>query len=468
MSRPRVQSPLSRAARVWRWALSLAVLALALWGLRALVVELCLWRASANVEQRHHTAALRWLAVAGPLDGDNAELHFLLARTYRRLGRFDRVRHHLQRAHELGYPVRELEREQLLALAQTGQLEEVRDHWAELFQNAGSDGPEICEAFVKAAMVRLRIADVLKVLEAWHRDFPDDPKPFFYRGRFEQSLLHWNEAADNYVEVLRRDPDNAAAGFRLAQCLMKLGKFEDALQELQPLVDRDTAQWQADRRFDRITPEEVHVHYATCLYKLGRLDEARTILERELQRSPDSPDVLRELGMLELAAAENDADAKRGSAESVADANDPHLGRAVELLRRAVELQPENFEIRYAYARALQSSGRTKEAAEQFRFVNQATKPVLEVGNLTRRLMREPDNVEIRFRIGEIAYKYQSREAGVRWLKSVLELAPNHAGAHRLLADYFAARGDEQRAAEHRRRAQAAAAPPADGNETTE
>lgn len=445
-----------------RLVLSLVALLLVLWGLRVLFVELCLWRASVNIETRQHTAALRWLKAAYPLDRDNAELHYLLARTYRRLRRFDLVRTHLKRAHELGYPVRLLEREQLIALAQTGNLAEVRDHWAELFQNAGSDGPEICEAFVKAAMVRLRIADVLRVLDAWHRDFPDDPKPFYYRGRFEQALLHWNEAAENYAEVLRRQPEHAAARFRFAQCLMKLGKFEEALRELQPLTNADADSWNRYAELDPIRPEHVRVHYATCLYKLGRLEEARTILERELEHNPDSPELLRELGMLELAAADNATAHESPDHSQNPSGTDANLERAVQLLRRAVELQPENYEIRYAYARALQATGRTKEAAEQFRFVNEATKPVLEVGNLTRRLLREPNNAEVRFRIGEIAYKYQSKEAGARWLKSVLELDAHHAGAHRLLAEYYAERGEAERAAEHRRRAEPSVSVPDD------
>jgi Tfp pilus assembly protein PilF len=40
----------------------------------------------------------------------------------------------------------------------------------------------------------------------------------------------------------------------------------------------------------------------------------------------------------------------------------------------------------------------------------------------------------------------------VRWLKTVLEIDPDHLETHRTLAEYYAAQGDQQAAQRHRQR----------------
>jgi len=70
--------------------------------------------------------------------------------------RFDQVSPHLLQALDAGCDLRLVEREQWLAQAQTGRFDQVGPHLAGLFQDAGSDGPEICSAYVGLLLSKFR------------------------------------------------------------------------------------------------------------------------------------------------------------------------------------------------------------------------------------------------------------------------------------------------------------------------
>jgi tetratricopeptide (TPR) repeat protein len=405
--------------RRWRRRL-LGVLAATLAGLVLwlVTIELALWRGSACLEARQHQRALSWLRWAERLSWERAELHFLLARCERRLGALDQVSTHLLRAHELGWDTDQLEREDWLALAQTNQFEAVSAHWSALFEHPGSDGPEISKAYVKGALAWFRIPDARRVLSAWEADYPHDPDPPFMRGQLCETLLDWAGAAQSYRRVLELEPGRIEARFALATSLIKLGQLQEAESHLARVVQED--------------PEniEAKIVWAQSVGKLGNPDEAKRQLAELLNEHPQRVEVLLELGNLELGT------------------NQPQ--EALEHLRQAAKRKPESREVAYAYAKALQANGRTAEAAKWFKFVDQATKPLMDLNKLIDQLMREPENLDVRFQIAAITWKYKSRDEGEKWFLSLLRINPQHAPTHAALAIHYAASGDSQRAAQHR------------------
>jgi tetratricopeptide (TPR) repeat protein len=141
-----------------------------------------------NLERRQHDKALYWLRQAEELFPNNAEVQFLLARTYRRLENFDKTSRHLRQARSLGYSQWHLEREQLIALAQTGQYDAVQQHWGMLLSTAGSDVPEISNAYVLDRLSKFNLQEAVIVLDAWMLDFPQDPQPHYLRGKVWEVL----------------------------------------------------------------------------------------------------------------------------------------------------------------------------------------------------------------------------------------------------------------------------------------
>ena len=123
-----------------------------------------MWRGSACLEARRHKQAMLWLRLAEVLSFQKAELHYLLARCHRRFDEFDDAEVHLDRAYKLGWDANQLKREQWLTIVQRGRYEEIEPHWPILFADPGSDGPEICEAYVSAAFGQSRIDNALDVI----------------------------------------------------------------------------------------------------------------------------------------------------------------------------------------------------------------------------------------------------------------------------------------------------------------
>ena len=408
----RRRKPLGRAG-------CLLVLVVALVSLRLLMIQLTLWRAAVCIESRAHESALTWLGVSNLLDSDNAETHYLQARAWRRLREFDKVEVYLKRAYELGWDARDLKYEQLLALAQTGQYDEIGNRWSELFSRAGSDGPEICNAYVTKSFFHFRIDNAVRVLDGWASDYPRDPQPHFLRGQLGEVLQSWADAENAYREALRLGPDRPETRFRLAVSLMKLGKFKEAEGLVRQVLKSEPSHLEA------------RMSLAQCLIKLDQENEARQILDRELRADPKNFDALREMGNLELSVGRHE--------------------EALKFLRPAAARFPENAVVRYALARALRKTGETAEADEHYKFVDLATKALLKVNRLTERLIAEPQNVELRYDVAMITWRYNSRDEGAKWLRSVLEFDPHHKPTHTALAKHFEMNGDAQRAVHHRR-----------------
>ena len=118
-----------------RWLTWLIVLGCVLVGTGLLTFQVSLWRARVAIEDRRHSAAERWLSVARCCWPANGEWHFLSVIVSRRAGEFERTKRELKNAFDLGWPSRELDRQQLLAYAQTGQFTQVGQRWSQLFQD---------------------------------------------------------------------------------------------------------------------------------------------------------------------------------------------------------------------------------------------------------------------------------------------------------------------------------------------
>jgi len=404
-----------RLLRLLGLAVIVATASLATW---VVTIELALWRGAACLETRNHERALSWLQLAERISFERAELNYLLARCHRRLGHFDEVESHLRRAFDLGWDVRQLEREQWLALAQTGQYEKVAPYWSVLFENPGSDGPEISKAYVAASFALFRFRDALAVLAAWKNDFPDDPEPYVMHARLAETHLKWALAVKLYGEALERTPHRSDARFGLGRALVRQGEVGRAEKELLRVVQEEPADLDAK------------VSLAMCAAKLDRANEAIAIYEEVLQAAPDNLDALLELGNLELAAGRS--------------------ATALEYFRRAAKVRPESREVIYGYARALQAEGKGEEAQEHFGFVEEASRPLAKLKKLLDQLLKEPENLDVRFELASITWRYKSRDEGEKWWRSLLKIAPYHQPTHAALADHYTLVGDQKKAAYHR------------------
>ncbi len=362
------------------------------------------WR----ISQRRLVDAQWWLEWAQRLDPNNAETEFLFARVARRKGEMAEVREHLARAAELQYPLARVEKEQWLAMAQSGQLREAEQHLASLLSENQGDGAEVCEAFVIGLLRHRRFETARELLRVWSADLPHDPQPFFYLGAIEQDQKNWDKAIGFYEKALQEDSKRGDISIAIAKCYLEKKQPTQALEHY-----RAAAMPDGEQRVPAL------VGQAHCLRELGKSAEARAPLQQALAIDADDSAANFEIAQVELEAAE--------------------FASAINRLAPLVDREPRNHDARFAYAVALRGTGKAVDAAKQFEIVSRARKQLTKATNLAEQ-MESPDDVEARHDIGAIFLEYGDPEEGLQWLTSVFNYDPNYKPTHRVLADFYAAK----------------------------
>lgn len=390
-----------------------------LWFARSGLLEYRLWQARRALEQREAQQALARLEAAERLDADCSEVHFWKARAYRRLGEYDKVRFSLDQARRLGHSVDELKREEVMTLAQNGQLAKAEPRLPELLIDAGRDGPEICEAFVRGYLDAFRLEQAFKLLDGWQADYPDDPQPHYFRGLFWEHQQSWLKAADSFRRALELAPQRCDVRLHLARVLREKYQYREAGEHYQLCLEK-----QPD------DPEAL-AGWGKCLRDEGETERAREVFARLLEGSPDHFDGRLAMGKLELDAG--------------------HLQQALHWLEPTADERPYDFNVRFALAKALSQAGHPERAREHYEFAAASQEAKIRVESLLRRIANEPQNVECRYEIGQKLLTYGEPSIGVVWLRSVLELQPDHRLAHEALSHYYRKKGNDALAAKHRR-----------------
>ncbi len=409
-------------------AVLVGLLAAATWSWRPLASGYQLRRGRLALEQREPRAALQFFHAARQIDPQAAEVHFQMARAYRRLGQLDRMHESLKNAWRLGHDLHLLEREQWLVLAQTGQLADTEQPLLRLLSSPSEMRAwEVSEALVQGYFIQLRFIEAAQVLDAWQDDYPTDPEPHFLRGYYHEALYRYFEAVAEYERGLQKAPRRTDARLRLAGVLHQQRDFERAERELLRCRDEQPGDLQ------------VQAAWATHLFLVGRNDEARAAFEQVLTRAPDHEDALRRMGQIELA--------------------DNRPADALRWLRPAAEKNPQDTTVRYALAQALQADGREDQAEPHFQYVAQAEQAIRQLDFWLPEVLERPHDVELRYQIGTTIMQYISPSDGARWLNTVLEREPGHQAAHRKLAAYHATRGNRRAAHQHRQQAGQAPSP---------
>jgi tetratricopeptide (TPR) repeat protein len=372
--------------------------------------------------------ALQWLEAADGGDRRSAEIQFLMGRAHRKLGNLSRLRECLEQAWRLGHPKDAIQREQWMAMAQSGQLAEAEPALKEHLARSGEDAQEICEALVNGHLRNYNFAAAASWLDAWQADFPEDAQPHYCQGRIRRHFMQLPQAAEAYAKALEMDPTRTDVRLELAETMEQQHRLDEAL-----------AHYRRCREERPVEPRALS-GMARCLFGQGQRDEAEQVYRQVLARWPDDLEAQVGLARIELAT---------GRAEE-----------ALRLLRPALERMPHDRKLRYSLAVALRTIGEHEEAERHFAFVREANEAAVRVQQLTDQLRMSPQLIEPRYEIGELLLQYGSSAEAVAWLSSVLQWDPHHRATHQALADYYAQHDNPQLAEQHRRQAEAHDEPP--------
>ena len=382
-----------------------------------------------SIALRDYNVATTWLVRANWLGPSNARSIFLQARLDRKLGRFEQFAASIVRAEKGGVPKIKVQLENLLAVAQTGRMDEIESRLATLLIDQNHDAAEICEAYILSCLLNYRFAETKKILGLWQADYPDDPQPHFLRGRILEHETDYIGSEKEFRTAMKLQPRHAAAAFNLARVLtlqQKSAEARDMYLACARLLTYPNAAWVGIGRSERA---------------LGNADEARRWLLKAVEGSdrPEVQEVYRWMG-------ETAESAKAQAAQELGqlELDQQNYSEAVRWFEKAVEANPHDWKVRHGFATALRNSGDLERATESFAVVEEYRSAWQRIDKLFDELQRHPASAEVRTQIGAAFLKYYSVNQGLIWINSALSYDPSYSEAHKILADYFEAHVTEQ------------------------
>ncbi len=167
-----------------------------------------------------------------------------------------------------------------------------RGEAAEINQQILKDNPNDGDARSLEAGFLLDKGDVtraLSELQAVVTRSPDNAVARYNLGRAHVARGEWEQARQSFQKAIELHPDYMLARLALAQLLVTRGDFDAALKAAGDIL-----------KFDR-TNKYAQLIESAALLGQKKYEESRTLLNAMLQKTPDAPDVLFQLGVVDLA-----------------------------------------------------------------------------------------------------------------------------------------------------------------------
>jgi type IV pilus assembly protein PilF len=154
----------------------------------------------------------------------------------------------------------------------------------------------------------------------------------------------------------------------------------------------------------------------------GDLSSATRHFNEALAIGPKDPVALRQLGLIEIR-------------------NGRYI-QARDLFAKAVEVAPDDIEIRYNYALALKLAGDDARAAEETLVTDRLRAEQQRIADLRVALRQNPDDDDSRAEVAKWLIEHGHEEEGLEWTELILRKKPGHPANCQLLADYHAKKGN--------------------------
>ena len=384
-------------------------------GLAVVGPRVYLWRQMTVARQTLATgrpdAAIPILERTAAFAPDNAEVHYLLAVAERRSGHLDRVSSPLRRAANLGWSKDDIERQSLLAIAQSGGVNATDARLKTIMVRGVSDeaAEEIYEALAIGYLNTYRLKEAWECLSSWSRWQPQAIFPKIWRADICHRINNRPGEESEHRAILAIEPKHCETRRRLADVLKDSNRVEEARQEYERCLQTCAA-----------TPELL-IGLAECHRRLAQARSAVPLLKQALglklsavQRAA----VLSELGQI--------------------DADEGRSHDAIAKLEEATRLAPYQAPILYSLSQAYARSGnevRSRELLEQSERVRSQS---LRVDEITLQLLKTPNDADLRFEAGKIMMDLGMKEEGAGWLRTAIQIQPTHRLALEALAAYEA------------------------------
>lgn len=377
------------------------------------------WQAQRALFAGRLGVAEYWLGVAQRLDRNSEENALLAARLARHRGDALEMQAQLARAGGLGADRQRIDREEMLALVQAGEVAEYESKVMGWLESPGDDAPEICDAYANGLAANGRFNDAMQILAAWRSDFPNDPRCDYRIGRIHEHQEQYDKAEASYREAIAKADDFYPAIFSLGRVLLHQRRADEALEHF-------------GQCFAMEYPQAAKIEAATALKALGRADEARPLLKEVLESGL-------ELQNASYRSVEEQPEGFRAAAEyGRLESDAGNFSDAKPWLLAAIEANPLDLTVRYSLAVAQRGLGEMDAAEANFERVRAAREAMGAATALNERAQANRNDLEARYLLGKLILENESERMGLYWIRSIFPIDPDYRPAHQLLADYYA------------------------------
>jgi Flp pilus assembly protein TadD len=355
------------------------------------------------------------------------ELRLLAAQTARRDGDLESAEDHLRVYRELvGESSAQEKLERALLRAQRGKVHEktTKNYLFEALDVHHPQSEQILEALATGCVqsYQLHLAQfwATELLKKW----PNNAIGRLLRAQTIDTQGNRDKATALLQELVRDYPKYFRARLSLADVLFKSRRYRDALVEYAALHQQ---------RPGEMMPL---LGLASSYARLGEeryRDEARPLMQQLEERYPEQSEALLECGRFAL--------------------EEKRLADAERLLRRALELAPNDHEVHRELGICLGRLGKHEESRKHLNRAKEIEADLILLEKTLAAMSKAPNDPGPRRQAGEICLRNGQVAEGLRWLYGILDVAPNDKPTHQVLADFFAVQGDTERADLHRRQA---------------
>lgn len=251
-----------------------------------------------------------------------------------------------------------------------------------------------------------------------------------YLARIAVSQQEYGEAARQFAQIRKLQPDYPEVDFRLGLARFKAGQFPQALKPLEDAIEMNPADSSATK------------YLGLTYFELGRYDKAVELLERARSSSPNDPEILLALGGA-LARS--------------------HRGKeAQSVFGELLKSHPNSAAIHILLGKAYAAQGKVPEAEQEFQGAlnldPQAPSAHLYLGILKLQdgqlaaaakefkaeLRAHPEALEARYNLAFVLLKQQKVAEAIPLLRRVIQAKPGYAEAYYSLGKALLKEGHTQ------------------------
>jgi tetratricopeptide (TPR) repeat protein len=357
----------------------------------------------------------RWLAKR-PHSG---EVHYYRAWSALALDQAEEAAMAIEQARKLGFDPALLDCLTAIAQASSNHADEAEPNLEKAFGLQLEPRGMVAKELARIYLSSYRLTQAAFAIERWRVLAPEDPQPYLWsneidlRSDGEPMILILN-----YRSALDRDPTLDKARLGLAQQLSRARRFDDAKQEFQTYLQKNSNDASALASLGHIALQE------------GDIEGSVRKLDAALAANPRQPDALRELSQIDLWFG--------------------RFQQACARLALLAQIEPFDHEVRHAYAESLRLAGDDARSRAEHAQASRLRKEQDEFAQLKSRMLLDIQDSDTSFQVAKWMFDHGRHEEGLAWSREILRAVPRHAPTHRILAEHYEKHGDAGLANYHR------------------